>query len=246
MSNLNKNMYRIDLEMFEGPLDLMLFLIKKDEINIYDIPIAKITKDFLQYVELAKEMKLSKAGDFVLMAATLMKIKVRMLLPVEESDNENIEDPRTDLVNMLLEYKRFKEISQELEEKEKLQGQHYYRIPLESGNVDITASESLEDVQMYDLMVTFRYLLQNYEEPLSHNVYLEKVSIADQMIFLKQKLMLSKTVKFSELIPLLQSRLVLVITFLAILDLVKGNQIKIKQSQLFDELLVMKGEKFEF
>ncbi len=239
-------MYRIDLEMFEGPLDLMLFLIKKDEINIYDIPIAKITKDFLQYVELAKEMKLSKAGDFVLMAATLMKIKVRMLLPVEESDNENIEDPRTDLVNMLLEYKRFKEISQELEEKEKLQGQHYYRIPLESGNVDITASESLEDVQMYDLMVTFRYLLQNYEEPLSHNVYLEKVSIADQMIFLKQKLMLSKTVKFSELIPLLQSRLVLVITFLAILDLVKGNQIKIKQSQLFDELLVMKGEKFEF
>ena len=245
MSNLNKNMYRIDLEMFEGPLDLMLFLIKKDEINIYDIPIAKITKDFLQYVELAKEMKLSKAGDFVLMAATLMKIKVRMLLPVEESDNENIEDPRTDLVNMLLEYKRFKEISQELEEKEKLQGQHYYRIPLESGNVDITASESLEDVQMYDLMVTFRYLLQNYEEPLSHNVYLEKVSIADQMIFLKQKLMLSKTVKFSELIPLLQSRLVLVITFLAILDLVKGNQIKIKQSQLFDELLVMKGEKFE-
>jgi segregation and condensation protein A len=246
LSNLNKNMYRIDLEMFEGPLDLMLFLIKKDEINIYDIPIAKITKDFLQYVELAKEMKLSKAGDFVLMAATLMKIKVRMLLPVEESDNENIEDPRTDLVNMLLEYKRFKEISQELEEKEKLQGQHYYRIPLESGNVDITASESLEDVQMYDLMVTFRYLLQNYEEPLSHNVYLEKVSIADQMIFLKQKLMLSKTVKFSELIPLLQSRLVLVITFLAILDLVKGNQIKIKQSQLFDELLVMKGEKFEF
>jgi len=235
---------RVDLEMFEGPLDLLLFLIKRDELNIYDIPIAKITKDFLNYVEMAKELKLHSAGDFILMAATLMKIKARMLLPQEAEGDEEIEDPRTELMNMLLEYQRYKEAAAAFEQIERNERPHYYHIPLNwtPGEEDHTAI--LEDVKLYDIMLTFQYLLKNYEDPVTHNVAVEEVTLSEQAGFLNGLLQLQAKISFASLLEKFESRLVLVVTFLAILDMLRSQQVKVKQSKLFDDLLITRGKEF--
>lgn len=235
---------RVDLDMFEGPLDLLLFLIKRDELNIYDIPISQITRDFLEYVELAKELRLHSAGDFVLMAATLMKIKARMLLPIEAETDEEIEDPRTELMNMLLEYKRYKEAAQSLQTLEHTERPHYYRVPPTRmpGEEDPTAV--LEDVKLYDIMLTFQYLLKNYEDPSSHTVMVEEVSLAEQAGYLRHLLHTQDKVQFSSLMEHFHSRLVLVVTFLAILDMLRTRQISIRQTKLFDDLLITRGKDF--
>ena len=119
--------YGVKLDVFEGPLDLLLFLIRKDEVDIYDIPIASITKQFLEYVELIQGLNLEQAGDFVLMAATLMKIKSRMLLPVDPEDEEEGEDPREELVRRLLEYQKFKEVANWLEGEQESHRDDFFR-----------------------------------------------------------------------------------------------------------------------
>ncbi len=233
--------YRIDLEMFEGPLDLLLFLIKKDEVNIYDIPVAQITRNFLEFVEMAKELKLHTAGDFILMAATLMKIKARMLLPVEEGTDEEVEDPRSELVNMLLEYKRFKEAAFALGEREHQQRPYFYR---QAGAPPEETSDPgglLEDIKLYDIMLTFKYLLQNYEEPAMHAVELEEVSLSEQINFILTRLETDPKLRFSSLIERFQSRLVIVVTFLAILEMLRAQQIKVRQTKLFDDLIISRG-----
>lgn len=235
---------RVDLEMFEGPLDLLLFLIKRDELNIYDIPISKITKDFLEYVELAKELRLHSAGDFVLMAATLMKIKARMLLPVEAEGDEEIEDPRTELMNMLLEYKRYKEAAQSLQTMEHTERPHYYRVPPTWVPDEEDPTAVLEDVKLYDIMLTFQYLIKNYEDPSSHTVNVEEVTLAEQAGFMLSMLQTQDKVHFSSLMEKFESRLVLVVTFLALLDMLRSQQVRIRQTKLFDDLVITRGKEF--
>lgn len=241
---MDKN-HRIDLEMFEGPLDLLLFLIKRDELNIYDIPIAQITKNFLAYVELAKELKLHSAGDFVLMAATLMKIKARMLLPIEQDGDEEIEDPRTELMNMLLEYKRYKEATTSFSEMERFERPHYYHIPASWSPQNEDGTAILEDVKLYDIMLTFQYLIKNYEEPVTHSVAVEEVTLSEQVGFLSGLLRSSSKISFVTLLEKFESRLIVVVTFLAILEMLRNQQVKVKQSELFDDLLISRGSKFE-
>ncbi len=236
--------HRIDLEMFEGPLDLLLFLIKRDELNIYDIPVAQITKDFLEYVNLAKELKLHSAGDFVLMAATLMKIKARMLLPIEADGDEEIEDPRTELMNMLLEYKRYKEAAGAFSNLERVERPHYYHIPGAWDPQQEDKTAILEDIKLYDIMLTFRYLLKNYEEPVTHSVAIEEVTMSEQVGFLNGLLQAKTSLKFSSLLEQFESRLIVVVTFLAILEMLRGRQIKVKQTKLFDDLLLSRGAEF--
>jgi segregation and condensation protein A len=230
--------------MFEGPLDLLLFLIKRDELNIYDIPISKITKDFLEFVNLAKELRLHIAGDFVLMAATLMKIKARMLLPLEADGDEEIEDPRTELMNMLLEYKRYKEAAQSLQILEHSERPFYYRVPPVWTPEEEDPTAILEDVKLYDIMLTFQYLLKNYEDPTTHMVNVEEVTLAEQAGFLRSILQTQDKIKFSSLIEKFQSRLVLVVSFLALLDMLRARQIRIRQTELFDDLLITRGVNF--
>lgn len=237
--------HRIDLEMFEGPLDLLLFLIKKDELNIYDIPIASITRDFLVYVKMAKELKLHTAGDFVLMAATLMKIKARMLLPMDSDGDDEVEDPRTELMNMLLEYKRYKEASEAFASLERDQRPHYYHVPAEFRGSEEDPTAILEDVKLYDIMLTFQYLLKNYEEPATHSVAVEAVTLSEQMGYLNALLRSSAKLSFVEVLSKFESRLVVVVTFLAILEMLRSHQIKVKQSKLFDDLHISRGQKFE-
>ncbi len=237
--------YRVDLPIFAGPLDLLLFLIKKDELNIYDIPIATITKNFLTYLEFIKELRLSVAGDFVLMAATLMKIKARMLLPQPETAEEMIDDPRTELVNMLLEYKRFKAAAGHLGDRERVQSRFYYRIPAPSeGEFDVPAADLLADVKLYDIMLTFQYLLENYEAPPSHDVALEEVSTTEQASFLRFQLEQKRKLLFSEIMAQLGSRLVVVVTFLAILDMIRTSEIILEQHTLFSDLIIHQGARF--
>ncbi len=240
----NQN-HRIDLEMFEGPLDLLLFLIKKDELNIYDIPIAQITRDFLGYVELAKELQLHSAGDFVLMAATLMKIKARMLLPVEADGDEEVEDPRTELMNMLLEYKRYKEATTAFSEMERSERPHFYNIPAAWTPAQDDHTAILEDVKLYDIMLTFQYLIKNYEEPVTHSVAVEEVTLSEQVGFLNGLLRANAKVSFASLLEKFSSRLVLVVTFLAILEMLRNRQVMVKQSKLFDDLLISRGGSFD-
>jgi len=235
---------RVDLEMFEGPLDLLLFLIKRDELNIYDIPVAKITKNFLEYVEMAKELKLHSAGDFVLMAATLMKIKARMLLPIEADGDEEIEDPRTELMNMLLEYKRYKEAAGAFEALERHERPHYYRVPANWTPEEEDQTAILEDVKLYDIMLTFQYLLKSYEEPLTHTVAVEEVSLAEQVGYVSGLLQAKTKLSFASLLEKFESRLIIVVTFLAILEMLRSQQVKVKQSKLFDDLFITRGTEF--
>lgn len=239
-----KSNHRIDLEMFEGPLDLLLFLIKRDELNIYDIPIAQITNEFLEYVKLAKELRLHSAGDFVLMAATLMKIKARMLLPIEAEGDEEIEDPRTELMNMLLEYKRYKEAAEAFAGLEQDERPHYYNIPATWNPQQEEPSAILENVKLYDIMLTFQYLIKNYEDPVTHSVAVEEVSLSEQTGFLNGLLQAKTSIHFSSLIEQFESRLIVVVTFLALLEMLRSRQVKIKQSSLFDDLLISRGKKF--
>ncbi|MCF6237699.1 MAG: segregation/condensation protein A [Candidatus Marinimicrobia bacterium] len=236
--------HRIDLDMFEGPLDLLLFLIKRDELNIYAIPIAQITSDFLEYVKLARELKLHSAGDFVLMAATLMKIKARMLLPIEADGDEEIEDPRTELMNMLLEYKRYKEAASAFENIEREERPHYYHIPSAWNPQQEDQTAILEDVKLYDIMLTFQYLLKNYEEPVTHAVAVEEVTLTEQVGFIGGLLQANTRLSFSDMLSKFESRLIVVFTFLAILEMLRTRQIKVKQSKLFDDLLISRGGKF--
>jgi len=242
---MKNQLHRIDLEMFEGPLDLLLFLIKRDELNIYDIPIAQITKDFLEFVDLAKELKLHSAGDFVLMAATLMKIKARMLLPIKASGDEEIEDPRTELMNMLLEYKRYKKATTAFAEMERFERPHFSHIPVAWSSQQEDNTAILEDVKLYDIMLTFQYLIKNYEEPVTHSVAVEEVTLTEQVGFLHSLLQANAKLSFVGLLEKFESRLVVVVTFLAILEMLRNRQIKIKQSKLFDDLLISRGSSFE-
>ena len=181
-------MYKIKLNVFEGPLDLLLFFIRRDEIDIYDIPISKITKEFIQYLDFLKELDLETAGDFILMASTLMQIKVKMLLPKEIDEKGEEIDPRADLVKALLEYKRFKEMSDELSFFESSQRKLNYR-----GNYDHDVKESkpemevlLKNITIYDLIKAFKKALLQRPVEAIHQIEKINVSIEQQIEFILQ------------------------------------------------------------
>ncbi len=165
-------MYRVQLKNFEGPLDLLLFFIKRDELDIYDIPISYITNQFLEYINLLEELDLDVASEFILMASMLMSIKAKMMLPQEESDDELDEhDPRYELVQQLLEYKRYKEMAGKMEEIEEEAQKKRFRGYHEVDRVDKKATgEALKDVTMFDLMTAFNKVLADIKEqdPVHH------------------------------------------------------------------------------
>src|SRR6056297_773150 len=168
--------YNIKLDVFEGPLDLLLFFIKRDEINIYDIPIAHVTREFLEYIHLAQQMNIHLAGEFLEMAAILMRIKSKMLIPSQE-DDEEIEDPRTDLVNMLIEYRKYKKISKRLESREKQYTKFFPASVENQGERKYDPDLFLSDVTLFELSSLFKKLLKNKPEPSLYEVEQFDVSI---------------------------------------------------------------------
>lgn len=237
-------MYRVKLQEFEGPLDLLLFFIKRDELDIYDIPIARITKEFLEYLHYMQELDLEVAGDFIVMAAELMQIKVRMLLPKAPGEEEE-EDPRADLVRRLLEYKRFKEASALLSTLEDESRKLHYRQAFGMDPKQVTLEdqeESLRSVTMFNLISAFKRVLDNAPRKVYHDVEMLNVSIDEQMGYIADVFRLRSTVTFFELVSHMQEKIRIVVTIIAMLEMVKNRMIGLRQADHEDDFIIYKLE----
>lgn len=234
--------YRVDLAVFQGPLDLMLYLIKKEEVDIYDIPIAKITSEYLKYVELMTGLNLEVAGEFILMAATLIRIKTRMLLPRDHSDSEE-PDPREELIWALMEYKKYKEAGEILREKAHLEDRNFIP-PSPVGKVN-GKLEVAETTTLFDLLTAFKDVLSARREETFHEVHAEEVSIEDRIAHIMQLLREKEFATFIELFADIPVKIVAVVTFIALLELVRARRVTIYQSHPFAHLRVYRGEDFD-
>lgn len=232
--------YNVKLDVFEGPLDLLLFFIKRDEINIYDIPISHITNEYLEYLELMKSMNLHLAGEFILMASLLIRIKVRMLLPRKEVDETvDVEDPRTELVEMLLEYKKYKDVSNFLRKLETDQLKlHQVNSFLDS--VEWDPEIFLSDVNLLDMGIAFNKLLVNLPKPSYYEIETYKININQQIQFINSMFLNRKRIRFSELAQRLKNRIEVLITFLAILEMIKNQKLRVSQKIVFGDFWLTK------
>uniref|UniRef100_A0A832DMM5 Segregation and condensation protein A n=1 Tax=Ignavibacterium album TaxID=591197 RepID=A0A832DMM5_9BACT len=235
-------MYKIRLDHFEGPLDLLLFFIKRDELNIYDIPISKITKEFLEYVNYIRMLDLETAGEFILMASTLMHIKVRMLLPREIDEKGEEIDPRADLVKALLEYKRYKEVSEELSFLESNQRKISFRGNFSADPIE-TPNEYgilLKNITVYDIARAFKKVIEGIKPEPVHQIRKINITIEEQINFIMSKIEEYTNLHFLTLVHGMKEKIRVVITFIAILELVKMQKIGIKESTNFNDFVIYK------
>lgn len=236
------------LDGFEGPLDLLLHLINRFEIDIYDIPMAEITEQYLLYIRTMQELELDVASEYLVMAATLLAIKSKMLLPQHEEMNEELEDvveedPREELVERLIEYKKYKEAAKELKERERERGQIFTKPPsdLSDYSQEIEACGADLQVTVYDMLGAFHKLLRRkkLQKPLSTKIAREEISIEQRMDEIREKIISSnRAFYFEELFPS-HEREHIVVTFLAILELMKRNEILVEQQTNFAEIVIM-------
>jgi segregation and condensation protein A len=232
---------RVQLDIFEGPLDLLLYLIRKEEIDIYDIPVARVTEQYLRYLDMMRVLDLSFAGEFLAMAATLLFIKSKMLLPPEERTEEveeQVEDPRAELVRQLFEYRQFKEVADDLEEKEAVHHRTFQRYDtsiLASG----MAERPLGDVGIFDLLTAFSEVLERAgKEERVHEVEEEEVTVPDQMQMILRKLKEQKEILFHLLFPEGAGRMTIIATFLALLELIRLKKVVAVQELPFAEIRI--------
>ncbi len=238
-------MYRVKLQTFEGPLDLLLFFIKRDELDIYDIPISKITKEFLEYIHLMQQLDLELAGEFILMAAELMQIKVRMLLPQEEGEEEEV-DPRADLVRRLLEYKRYKEMAARFSGFEDEARKIFYRQLFKADPKHyVPEDESLKDVTLYDLAASFRRALEHIPKKIVHEVELINVTIDEQMEYIGRFLEARPQCTFRELIASMHQKIRIVVTFVALLEMIKNRILGIRQEEPYQDFWIYRPSSVE-
>jgi segregation and condensation protein A len=230
--------YTVKVDVFEGPLDLLLHLIKQNQIDIYDIPIALVTEQYLDYIRIMKALDLSIAGEFLVMAATLMYIKSRMLLPapIEEEEEEAV-DPRAELVQRLVEYKRYKEAAVRLSQQALLGVDVFIRPARE-----IEAEAGEIEADLFHLIDALRELLKRQEIKDFHDVTLERVTLRDKMTELWEKLQGAKeAVAFTTLFSHVSSRLELIVTFLALLELIRAGMLRAYQRDVFGPVWVTRA-----
>ncbi len=232
--------YKVKLEAFEGPLDLLLFLIKKSEVDIYDIPVADITQQYLEYIEIIQLLDIEAASDFILMAATLMRIKAQMLLPKPEIEEvEDVEDPRQELVYRLLEYKRFKDVALDLGEKEKESKLVFprgaYKFEHKVAEPDFS---EISDVTLFDLVAAFRKVVGAKPDIPVHRIEDINVTLDEQIRLVLDQVRETKKVEFLQLFNKDDDKLVLIVTFIAILELVKQKHIQAIQSENFGTIMI--------
>ena len=224
---------QVQLEIFEGPLDLLLHLIKKNEVSITDIPIAAITEQYLATLEVMQSLNLDLAGEFLVMAATLIHIKSRMLLPAgdgtTEEDDDDGEDPREELVRRLLEYQRFKDAAEQLGQREILARDVFIR----SGTpVEDVPVPNLREVSVFELLNALKRVLERLPKENVHEITLDKITVREKMTFLLDTLRARSKVLFDALFAEVKTRMEVVVTFLAMLELVKARAIRIFQDEL--------------
>jgi len=238
--------YEIKLPLFEGPFDLLLFFIERDELDIYDIPIFKVTTDFLEYIHQMEVLNMEVASEFILVAATLMSIKAKMLLPRPQIDAQgNQLDPRDELVKHLIEYKRYKSVIVELSELEKNRFAKEKR-----GNVveelkqlaEVNNVESeMQDLDLYKLLKVFEKVSKRYEQEVNkpiHKVVQYPYSLDDQKVLILEMVTLQKRVAFTEIIAEKSEKIYLIFNFLAILELLQSRKISISIGEGFNNFWI--------
>ncbi len=230
--------YRVRLEIFEGPMDLLLYLIKKDEIEIKDIPIARITEQYLEYLSLMRELDIAIAGDFLVTASTLIYIKSKMLLPPSpkiEGEEDLNEDPRAELVERLLEYQKFKSAAQMLHSRGEIEAAVYTRGALETdkSNPEVSAT-------VFDLLRVFREILKRAESEVEMEIHREEVTMAQKLAQIHARLDSGEEINVREIFEQSRTKRELILTFLAFLELVKDLKIHLVQSELFGEIFARK------
>ncbi|MCC6142137.1 MAG: segregation/condensation protein A [Nitrospira sp.] len=234
--------YQVRIENFEGPLDLLLHLIKKSEINIYDIPINLIAQQYLEYVEAMKELNLNVAGEFLVMAATLLQIKSKMLLPADEAavDEEDGPDPREELVRRLLEYKTYKEAARQLDGQEKMWREIFNREPEPLVFEAEPEEMSMDNVSLFDLVDALKAIVER--NPGGGKTLIEIVpdnlTVRERMNVILETLEGKDSVAFAALFDGSCHRLVIIVTFLALLELIRLRVAQVFQSETFGPILV--------
>lgn len=236
--------YKIKLEIFEGPLDLLLYLVKKDHLNIYDIPVSEVTRQYLQYLELMRLLDLNIAGEFLVMVSTLMQIKSKMLLPAQESDQAQEEDdPRADLIRQLLEYEKFKEIAQTLRQRESGQQEVFKRPKLQSQDDAPDETPVYFEASLFDLIAAFSKALGEVPKELFYEVIKDEFTIEEKIHYILHLLLIKSRVSLSELFAQAKNKLEVIVTFLAILELIRLKEIVFRQKELFGNIEVSRNVK---
>ncbi len=228
--------YHVKLEAYEGPLDLLLYLIKKEEVDIWDIPIAQIAGEYLGYINMMKLLDLDVIGEFLVMASTLMKIKSRMLLPQEEGIEEEIEDPRSELVEQLLEYEMYKERAKTLAEREGAQFKLFTRPPAE-----IPPSQPTFEASLFNLLTAFHNVLKEKAPEIVREIEPFKITLEEKVEEILKRLEKKDKISFSLLFKECLSKGELIVTFLALLELIKQKRVRIRQPKLFGEIALYRA-----
>jgi segregation and condensation protein A len=226
---------KIKLGEFAGPLDLLLFLIRQEQANIFDIPVAKITDEYLNYIRIMKRLDIAVAADFLVMAATLIEIKSKMLLPRDPlaPEDEEIDDPRRELVDRLLEYEKFKAAAQMLHEKTTIEQAVFQRGKIESddANAEINAS-------VFDIITIFQKILVRHRDEIKMEIAREEISLADMIKNLKRRIFEEMEVNIQKFFEEMQSKRELVTAFIAVLEIVRTESVKLTQKQTFGEIIL--------
>jgi len=224
---------KLTLGEFSGPLDLLLFLIKQEQANIFDIPIARITDEYLKYIRLMKTFDIAMAADFLVMAATLLEIKSKMLLPCEITGEaeEEIEDPRQELIDRLLEHQKFKNAAEMLYQKSTVEQAVFGRGQIESDENNLETNASV-----FDLLTVFQKILSRHKEEIQMEIEREEMSLAEMLKHIRTKLSKIKEINLLELFESLRTRQELVLAFIAVLELVRTDDIKLLQRKTFGDI----------
>ncbi len=235
-ANRNENL-KLHLGEFTGPLDLLLFLIKQEQANIFDIPIARITNEYLKYIRLMKSLDLTLAADFLVMAATLIEIKSKMLLPKElvAETEEDAEDPREALVRQLLEHQKFKNASQMLYEKTTVEQAVFAR-----GRIESDENNSETNASVFDLLTVFQKILSRHKEEIKLEIEREEISLSEMLKTLKRRIFEAKELSLLEFFAEMHTRRELVTAFIAVLEIVRTESVKLLQTATFGDIILKK------
>lgn len=238
--------YRLKLDVFEGPLDVLLYLIRRDEIDIYDIPIAHITEQYFGFLDQARAENLELVGEFLLMAATLVQIKSRMLLPIttddEEDDMFEDGDPRAELVERLIEYRQFRDVAEQLHDWEQQERDYFPRTSAKFDEDEVADEEEVPhavgEVNLYDLITAFSNVLRYAEDAPVAEVEPQKYTIEQSITNTTEQLRERKSMRFTDLFEKDSSRLLMVCTFLAVLELMRLRRVGARQGEVLHEIRV--------
>ncbi len=234
--------YKVQFDVYEGPLDLLLYLVRKQEVDIYQVNLTQLAVEFIEYIELMRELDLNIAGEFVVMAATLMHIKSRELLPkekqVDSEEETEEEDPRWELIRQLVEYKKFKDAAAQLQHIETAQESIYPRNPGKPNLPPIETEEKNPKVTVFDLLKAVNKILERIQEKEAsvRNIHADQFSVSEKIQLIRETILTGTKIRFTELFSDVKSRQEVVCTFLAMLELIRLHVIQACQSEVFGEI----------